>query len=139
VTQKKSIRVAVIGVGEFGRNHVRVWREIEGAELVGIVDSNAGRAAKVAAEFSTRVIPSENALLAERPDAVCIAVPTKDHASVGCRMLDAGVDVLVEKPMAASLEEANQLIAAAKRNGRILQIGHLERFNPAVVAAQSII
>ena len=136
---EKAIRVAVIGVGEFGRNHVRVWREIEGAELVGVVDANSERAQKVAAEFSTRAIAGIDALIAEHVDAVSLAVPTKEHARIGCRLLEAGLDVLVEKPMAASLEEADQLIAAAKKKGRMLQIGHLERFNPAIAAVQKIV
>jgi len=135
----RPIRVAVVGVGEFGRNHVRVWRELEGAELVGIVDASSERAASVAAEFGTRVLPSLDVLAVERVDAVTLAVPTKEHASVGCRLLSAGHDLLVEKPMAASLAEADDLIAAAKRGGRILQIGHVERFNPAVAAAKSIV
>jgi predicted dehydrogenase len=136
---EKPIRVAVVGVGEFGRNHVRVWREIEGAELAGVVDLDADRARKVAAEFGTRAIPSLDALAGERVEAVSLAVPTREHAPVGCRLLDAGLDVLVEKPMAASLEEADRLIASAKRSGRVLQVGHVERFNPAVVAAQRIV
>jgi len=135
----KAIRVAVVGAGEFGKNHVSVWREIEGAELVGIVDTNAERARQVAAEFGTRVIRDLDALASERVDAVSLAVPTKEHANVGCRLLDDGIDVLVEKPMASSLDEADRLIASAKRSGRMLQVGHVERFNPAVVAAQGIV
>ncbi len=129
----------MVGAGEFGRNHVRVWRELEGVELAGVVDANADRAAKVAAEFGTKVIRDLDALAAERVNAVSLAVPTREHARVGCRLLDAGMDVLVEKPMAASLEEADELIASAERSGGILQIGHVERFNPAVVAAQKIV
>lgn len=136
---EKPIRVAVVGAGEFGRNHVRVWRELEGVELAGVVDANADRAAKIAAEFGTKVIRDLDALAAERVNAVSVAVPTRAHAEIGCRLLDAGMDVLVEKPMAASLEEADELIASAKRAGGILQIGHVERFNPAVVAAQKIV
>ena len=136
---EKAIRVAVIGVGEFGRNHVRVWRETEGAELIGVVDVNSERAQKIAGEFGTRAIAGIDELLAEHVDAVSLAVPTKEHARIGCRLLEAGLDVLVEKPMAASLEEADQLIAAAKQKGRILQIGHLERFNPAIIAVQKIV
>jgi predicted dehydrogenase len=136
---EKPIRVAVVGVGEFGRNHVRVWREIEGAELAGVVDLDAGRAQKVAAEFGTRVISDLDALAEAGVEAVSLAVPTKEHARVGCSLLGAGLDVLVEKPMAASLDEADCLIASAKRSGRILQVGHVERFNPAVVAAQKIV
>lgn len=136
---QKPIRVAVVGVGGFGRNHVRVWGELEGAELVGVIDTNAERARQVAAEFGTKVIPDLAALTTERVDAVSVAVPTTEHARVGCRLLDAGLDVLVEKPMASSLEEADCLVAAAERSGGVLQIGHVERFNPAVVAAQKIV
>lgn len=136
---ESSIRVAVVGAGEFGRNHVRVWREMEGAELAGIVDTNAERANTVAAEFGTRVIRDFAALAAEGVRAVSLAVPTKEHARAGCALLEGGHDLLVEKPMAASLDEADSLIAAAKRSGRILQVGHVERFNPAVVAARGIV
>jgi predicted dehydrogenase len=133
------IRVAVVGAGEFGRNHARVWRELEGVELIGIVDTNAERVAQVAAEFGTQVLGGLDVLTSEGVNAVSVAVPTKEHASVGCRLLDAGFDVLVEKPMAASLVEADELIAAAKRSNRILQVGHVERFNPAVTAVQKIV
>jgi predicted dehydrogenase len=136
---EKPIRVAVVGVGEFGRNHVRVWAEMEGVELVGVVDTNASRAAQVAAEFTTRVIRDIDALKIEKIDAVSIAVPTKEHSSLGCRLLDWGMDVLVEKPMASSVGEANGLIASAQRANRILQVGHLERFNPAVTAVKKIV
>ncbi|HXX19036.1 MAG TPA: Gfo/Idh/MocA family oxidoreductase [Candidatus Acidoferrum sp.] len=136
---EKPIRVAVVGVGEFGRNHARVWRELDGIELAGILDTNAERARQIAAEFSTQVLPSLEALTRDRIDAVSLAVPTREHARLGCRLLEAGIDVLVEKPMAASLAEADQLIAAAERAGRILQVGHVERFNPAVAAAQEIV
>jgi predicted dehydrogenase len=133
------IRVAVVGVGEFGRNHVRVWRETEGAELVGVLDTNAERAQKVAAEFGTRVLRDFDALSADGVEAVSLAVPTAEHARIGSRLLAAGIDVLVEKPIAASLDEADALIAVAQRNKSILQVGHLERFNPAVVAVQKIV
>lgn len=136
---EKKIRVAVAGVGEFGSNHVRVWSRLEGVELVGIVDTNAERARQIAAEFGTKAFPDLNALIAAGVDAVSVAVPTKEHARVGCHLLHAGIDVLVEKPMAASITEADQLIAAAKRAGRMLQVGQVERFNPAVAAARQII
>jgi predicted dehydrogenase len=135
----KLIRVAVVGAGQFGRNHVRVWRDLESVELGGIVDTNVERARQVAAEFGTRVIPDIDALWAAGVQAVSLAVPTKEHARIGCRLLDAGIDVLVEKPMATSIDEADQLIASAKRSRRILQVGHVERFNPAVAAAQSVV
>jgi len=139
IVAEKSIRVAVVGVGEFGRNHVRVWKEIPGAELAGIVDINAERARSVAAEFGTRVLKDIEQIPRELVDAVSLAVPTKEHANIGCQLLDAGLDVLVEKPMAASLREADALIASARRGGRILQVGHVERFNPAVTTAQEIV
>jgi predicted dehydrogenase len=133
------IRVAVVGVGEFGRNHVRVWRETEGAELVGVLDTNAVRAQKVAAEFGTRVLRDFDALSSDGVEAVSLAVPTAEHARIGSRLLAAGIDVLVEKPIAASLDEADALIAVAQPSKSILQVGHLERFNPAVVAVQKIV
>jgi predicted dehydrogenase len=136
---QNTIRVAVVGVGEFGRNHARVWSEMEGAELVGVVDSNAERAAQVATEFKTRVIRDVYALATEKVDAVSLAVPTAEHSRVGCYLLDSGMDVLVEKPMASSVGQANGLIASAQRANRILQIGHLERYNSAVVAVRKIV
>ena len=136
--QLKKVRVAVVGVGDFGRNHARVYRELADAELAGIVDANATRAAQVATEFSTEVLPDIESL-AGRVEAVSVAVPTVEHARVGCRLLELGVDVLVEKPMAASLAEADQLLSAARRGGRILQVGHLERFNPGIAAAMPIV
>lgn len=136
--KSEKIRVAVVGVGDFGRNHVRVLRELEGAELIGIVDTNADRARAVAAEYSTRVLP-DLAALAGTVGAAVVAVPTVDHAAIGCSLLGQGIDVLVEKPMAASLAEADRLIEAARANGRILQVGHLERFNPAITAVQPVV
>jgi predicted dehydrogenase len=137
MTDSKRIRVAVVGTGEFGRNHARVYSELQGAELVGIVDINAERAKQVAAEFNTQVLPDIESL-AGKVDAVSVAVPTAQHAKIGCAILRQGIDVLVEKPMATSLSEADELIAAAAASKRVLQVGHLERFNPAVVAATGI-
>ena len=132
------IRVAVVGVGDFGRNHVRVYREMLDAEIVGVVDANAARAEQVATEFGTQALPGMESLRG-RVDAVSLAVPTVEHARIGCALLRMGLDVLVEKPIAASLAEADELIAAARESGRILQVGHLERFNPAVIAAEGIL
>ncbi len=132
------VRVAVVGVGDFGRNHVRVFRDLAEAELVGVVDTNADRARQVAAEFATAVLPDLESL-AGRVEAVGLAVPTVEHARIGCRLLEQGLDLLVEKPMAATLAEADALITAARRNGRVLQVGHLERFNPAVVAVEKVV
>ena len=134
----KKIRVAVVGAGDFGRNHARVYRELADAELAGVLDVNSERAARLAAEFSTKVFPNAESL-AGQVDAASVAVPTVEHARVGCCLIELGIDVLVEKPMAASLAEADQLIAAASRARRILQVGHLERFNPAVVAVMPVL
>ncbi len=131
-------RVAVVGVGDFGRNHVRLYRELQGADLIGVVDTNPARARQVAEEFSIAVLPGIEAL-AGRVDAVSLAVPTTEHARVGCQLLRQGMDVLVEKPMAASLGEADELLAAAREHGRVMQVGHLERFNPAVGAVEKVV
>jgi predicted dehydrogenase len=136
--QSGNTRVAVVGTGEFGRNHARVYRELEGVELVGVYDQNGERAAAVAAEFHTRAL---NALedLRGTVDAVSVAVPTVEHAAVGCRLMEMGLDVLVEKPIATNLSEADELIASAARHHRILQVGHVERFNPAILAIEPIL
>jgi len=136
--QSKKIRVAVVGAGEFGRNHARVCREIEGAELVGVNDQDARRAAGVAKEFQTKVLANLEELRGVA-DAVSVAVPTVAHSEVGCRLMEMGLDVLVEKPMAADLAGAEALLASAKKNKRILQVGHVERFNPAVIAVEPIL
>jgi predicted dehydrogenase len=115
-----------------------VYRELEGADLVGVFDENPERAAAVAAEFQTQVLSSLDEVRG-RVDAASVAVPTVAHAIVGCRLLEMGVDVLVEKPMAVSLAEADALLYAAKKNERILQVGHVERFNPAVIAVEPIL
>ena len=132
------VRVAVVGVGEFGRNHARVYREIADVELVGVFDQDAARAQTVAAEFGTRAFPQLEAMQG-CVDAVSVAVPTVDHAAVGCRLLEMDLDVLVEKPMASNLAQADALIDAAKRRNRILQVGHVERFNPAVLAVEPVV
>ena len=132
------IPVAIIGAGTFGRQHARVYRELPQAELAGVYDADSARAQAVAQEFGCRAFSSlEEAASAAR--AVTLAVPTAHHAEVGCRLLARGLDVLVEKPIAPSVAEADQLIAAARDSGRLLQVGHLERFNPAVVTAQRIL
>jgi predicted dehydrogenase len=132
------IRVAVVGAGEFGRNHARVYREIEGVELVGVLDQNAARAGAIAQEFGVRAFSNMEELQGA-VDAASVAVPTVSHAEAGCRLMALGIDVLVEKPMAASLAEADALLEASRRHNRILQVGHVERFNPAVIAVEPIL
>jgi len=130
------VRLAVAGAGAFGRNHLRVIRESERAELAGLFDIDPARAQAAAAEFGCRAFPSLDALAAS-VDAAIVATPTNTHAEVGCALLEAGLDVLIEKPIAPDLESARGLIAAAG-SGRVLQVGHLERFNPAVTALRKM-
>lgn len=134
----RKIRVAVVGTGEFGRNHVRVYREMEGVELAGVFDRDEARAAAIAQEFATHAF---NRLedLQGAVDAATVAVPTVAHTEVGCRLMEMGIDVLVEKPMASTLAEADALLDAANRHARILQVGHVERFNPAVLAVEPVV
>jgi predicted dehydrogenase len=136
--ENKAIRVAVVGCGEFGRNHARVYKEMESAELVGMFDSDPARAAAFTNEFGGRVFSSLDELRGN-VDAASVAVPTIAHAEVGCRLMERGIDVLVEKPMAATLAEADKLVGGARQHSRILQIGHVERFNPAVLAVEPIL
>lgn len=124
------LRAAVVGVGALGRHHARVWAATPGASLAGVYDTDGGRADAVAGEFGCRAFPEIQALLAEA-DAVSIAVPTVSHHAVAREALAAGCDVLLEKPMTASLAEADELIALAAERSRVLQVGHIERFNPA--------
>ena len=138
VDSQGKVRVAVVGCGEFGRNHVRVYRDLPHVELVGVLDENRQRAEQVAQEFEVRAFQS----LEELPgavDAASVAVPTVVHRDMGCRLLEMGIDALVEKPMARTLTEADELIASANKNSRVLQVGHVERFNPAVMAAEAIV
>lgn len=131
------IRVAVIGVGEHGRHHARALKELVGAGLVGVYDQHGERAEVVAGELGCRCFDTlDQALGSVR--AVSVVIPTTEHASVVKSAFDAGVDVLVEKPISRTLEEAGELVERAEREGRILQVGHLERFNPGVVAAKKV-
>jgi predicted dehydrogenase len=132
------IPVAVVGAGEFGRNHARVYRELKDTELVGIYDSNPKTARALAQEFHTRAFQDLSDLRGS-VKAASVAVPTEAHSEVGCKLLEMGIDVLVEKPMAANLPQADGLIEAAKKNQRVLQVGHVERFNPAVIAVEPIV
>ncbi len=130
--------MAVVGAGEFGRNHVRVYHELPGVELVGIVDQDVERAEKTAQEFHTKAFQGLEELRG-KVDAVTVAVPTVAHAEVGCRLMEMGIDVLVEKPMASTLAEADRLLESAGKHKRILQVGHVERFNPAVLAVEPVV
>jgi len=132
------IRVAVIGAGYLGRQHVRIYSQLDSVELVGVVDTNPEIAQRVAREFHTAAYSSYEEVL-EQVAAVSLAVPTIDHSQIGCQLLSHGIDVLVEKPIASSTSEAEELIHAAHENHRVLQVGHLERFNPAVMEARKMV
>jgi predicted dehydrogenase len=137
-----ALRVAVIGAGAFGRNHLRVYRELEAAhpgevELAALVEPDPARRSELASLYNIAAFASFDETLASRPpfDAASICVPTIHHAAIAEQLLGAGIDVLIEKPFAASLAEADRVLALAERKQRVVQIGHLERFNPAVTAA----
>jgi predicted dehydrogenase len=135
------LRVAVVGAGAFGRNHLRVYRELEQAgqavQLVGVVDRDPAVAAEASQKFGVPGFETIEACLAAGPlDAASICVPTVHHASAAGPLLAAGVDLLVEKPLAASLADADRILELARKHGCIVQAGHLERFNPAVTAAR---
>ncbi|AFY29215.1 MULTISPECIES: Gfo/Idh/MocA family protein [Cyanophyceae] len=124
------VRVGVIGIGNMGWHHARVLSLLRDAELVGVADPDEARGRLAVEQFDCRWFPAYEELLGE-VEAVCIAVPTLLHHRVGMACLQAGVHVLIEKPIAATQEEAADLIGAAEAAGRLLQVGHIERFNPA--------
>jgi len=130
-------RIAVIGAGAFGEHHARVLRGLDGVDLVAVVDANLDRAREVAGRFGAEAAADYREVIG-RVEAATVAAPTLLHAQIGEDLLQAGVDVLVEKPMAADLAGADRLVEAARRQGRILQVGHLERFNPAVEEASAL-
>ena len=128
---KQSVRVGVFGAGSLGQHHVRVYAEMAQAELVGIFDADSVRAAELAAQHHTRAFDSMEALAAE-VDAASVAVPTDLHREVAGFLLEQKVHLLVEKPIAATTSEAEQLVTLAQENDLILQVGHIERFNPVL-------
>ena len=142
-----AVQVGVVGAGAFGSNHLRVYRELAESgspvALAAVVEANPARADALRGETAARIYESLDECLADcrsgklRLDAVSVCVPTSAHFRVASALLEAGIDVLLEKPIAASLAEADALVALAASSGRVLQIGHLERFNPAVLAVQS--
>jgi len=134
----------VIGVGAFGRNHARVYRQLQQTDsvrLVGVVDPDTARADAVAREFGCRAFGSIEQMLTTHSEvqAASVAVPTVLHLEVARTLMEAGVDVLIEKPVAATLGEADELIGLASAHQRVAQVGHLERFNPAVRATLPLI
>jgi len=141
----KLVSVAVIGAGAFGRNHARIYQQLalqgEPVRLVGVVDPDVSRADAIAGEFGCRAFGSIEQLTTTHSEiqAASVAVPTVRHLEVARALMEAGIDVLVEKPLASSLADADELIDLAQKLGRIAQVGHLERFNPAVRATAELI
>jgi len=135
----------VVGVGAFGRNHARIYHQLaqqgEAVRLVGVVDPDVARADAVASEFGCRAFGSVEQLVTTHSEvqAASVAVPTVRHLEIARALMQAGVDVLAEKPLAASLAEADELVRLAQSLNRIGQVGHLERFNPAVRATAPLI
>jgi predicted dehydrogenase len=128
------LRTAVIGVGYLGRFHAQKYAQLADSKLVAVVDANAEAAQRVAAELGVEAC-SDIAQVLDRVDAVSIAVPTPLHFQLGSAALEQGVHVLMEKPIATTVAEAQALVELARRKRCVLQVGHLERFNPAIVAA----
>lgn len=142
-------RVAVVGAGAFGSNHLRVYRELQQAgypvELTAVIDPNEGSRSAAEAKFGVRGFATIEACMAtacaelKHVDAASVCVPTVHHAACARTLMTCGIDLLIEKPLAASLGDADEIVALAREHGRIVQVGHLERFNPAVRAVRSLL
>lgn len=130
---ERSIRVAVIGAGHMGRHHARVYSQLPGVKLEAVIDKDIARAREIATQFEA-IAETSISNLKSQIDAASIAVPTVYHAEVAIPLMERGISVLVEKPLAPDTNSARQLLDASKRTGRVLQVGHSERFNPVVQA-----
>jgi predicted dehydrogenase len=132
------IKTGVIGVGYLGQHHARIYNELDNAELVAVVDTDAQRAERIAALYGTKACSDYRDILGDA-QAVSIVTTTSGHFDIAMDCLRAGVDVLVEKPITSTVKEADDLIEEAEKGGRILQVGHLERYNPAVVGIEGLL
>ena len=128
----------MVGVGYLGRFHAQKYAQLPQCSLVGVVDSEPAAATRVAAELQVAAFGDYRALLG-KVDAVSVVTPTPTHYDIACAFLESGAHVLVEKPITETTEQAERLIGAARQCGRVLQVGHLERFNPAILAAESLL
>ena len=126
-----SVKTGVIGVGAIGRNHARIYAELENSNLVGIYDANMEQAAAIAEEFGTKAFSSLDELVAE-VDAASVSTPTVTHREIATQLLNSGKHVLVEKPISDSVDDAKAIIDLAHEKGLVLQVGHIERFNPVM-------
>ncbi|MDO9288008.1 MAG: Gfo/Idh/MocA family oxidoreductase [Thermodesulfovibrionales bacterium] len=132
------IKVGVIGTGYLGRHHARIYSEIEGAELVALIDTDLEKAKKLADEYNCKAYSDYRDII-DKLDAVSIVTPTIYHHKIALDCLKAGKDLLVEKPITVTVSEADELISEAEKRKLILQVGHLERYNPAVLAVSGMI
>ena len=133
-----TLRCGVIGVGRMGRHHARIYTQLDGAELVGVVDSNAQRAGEIVEQWGGRAFDTVDRLIDSGVDAVTIATPTVNHRAAAEKLLAAGIACLIEKPLAPSAEEAGGIVDAASRSGAVLQVGHIVRYDPVMRAIASI-
>jgi predicted dehydrogenase len=131
MSEPAPLRAGVAGVGYLGQHHARLYADLPGVTLVGIYDTDPARATEIAAKFNTTVFPSVEAL-GKACDVVSIVVPTNYHCAVALPLLAAGCHLLIEKPLCGSLPEAEQIVAAAQKANRIVQVGHIEHFNPVM-------
>ena len=136
---RKQLRVGVIGVGAMGKNHARLYSELFGVELIGVSDVNETLVASVARSYDCKPFADYNDLLGENLDALSIAVPTTLHKNVALDAIQRGINVLVEKPIADTVENADEIIKAALKNGVKLMVGHVERFNPAIIKLKELV
>lgn len=133
-----SVKVGVIGVGYLGQHHARIFSELEGVELVGVSDNDIRRANEISGAYGYRAFERYSDMV-EQTDAVSIVTPTTTHYAIARECLGAGKDVFIEKPITENLEEARGLVAEAENRGLIMQVGHLERYNPAILAAEEML
>jgi len=129
------IPVLVVGVGHLGKQHARVWKKIAGAQLVGVVDTNSSQAKEIGKWLDVPYYEALNRDLLSSVRAASIVTPTPSHFEVARQLMEAGISVMVEKPMASTVDDARKMIGIARENGVTLQVGHIERFNPVVLAA----
>src|SRR5262245_24161768 len=136
--EQKRLRTGVIGSGHMGQYHILVYAELWDVDLVGIVDADAGKAARLAAQYDTQAFTDYQELFG-KVDVVSVSVPTPLHFEVAKECLEAGISVLVEKPLASTLEEARELFRIARERNVVLHVGHVERFNGAVQELRKIV
>ncbi|MEM8868417.1 MAG: Gfo/Idh/MocA family oxidoreductase [Verrucomicrobiota bacterium] len=138
MSEQKNIRCGVVGTGYLGQHHARIYAALEGCELAGIVEADDARAAEICEKYSCERFTSLEAL-AEACDAASVVVPTDKHCDVAIPLLEGGCHLLIEKPLCTSLAEAERILAAAKAAGRIVQVGHIEHYNPVMAYLENAV